>query len=188
MMHHGGNTLGFSSDLAFLPEAGVGISVVSNGRVTNAFNEAVRFRLLELLFAQPMEFDAQADFIQQSIRESMVDVVGETLPVDEAAVAPFLGAYSNPELGDLVLEWEAGALYADVGEFRMEVRVQAADEEGNGEGNGETGAGSQPGEPVYLIFDAPFTGLPLQFEQGEDDQPQVRFGEGVDEYLFTPAE
>ncbi|MCC6458419.1 MAG: beta-lactamase family protein, partial [Caldilineaceae bacterium] len=183
MMQHGGNTLGFSSDLAFLPEVGVGISVISNGRVTDAFNEAVRFRLLELLFAQPMEFDAQADFIHESIRELIVAGAEDTLPVDETAVAPFLGVYSNPELGELLLEWEDGALYADVGEFRMEVRAQAADEE-----TGEAGADSQLGDNEYVIFDAPFAGLPLQLEQAEDEQAQVRLGQGVDEYLFTLVE
>jgi hypothetical protein len=183
MMQHGGNTLGYSSALAFLPEIGVGISIISNGRVTEAFNEAVRYRLLELIFAQPMEFDAQADFMNDSIRKMMVAGAEDTQSVDEAAVAPFLGTYRNPELGELVLEWEEDALYADVGEFRMEVRAQAADEE-----TAEEGADSQPGDNEYVIFDAPFTGLPLQLEQEDDEQPQVRLGEGVDEYLFTLSE
>jgi CubicO group peptidase (beta-lactamase class C family) len=188
MMQHGGNTLGFSSDLAFLPEVGVGITVISNGRVTDAFNQAVRFRLLEMLFAQPMEFDAQADFIHESIRESMMEAVEDTLPIDEAAVRPFLDNYSNSELGELALELEDGALYADVGEFRMEVRSLAPDEEAGDEEAGEAGANSQPGENEYVIFDAPFAGLPLQLERAEDEQPQVRLGQGVNEYLFTPAE
>src|SRR5690606_37785627 len=52
MIQHGGNTLGFSSDLAFLPHAGIGISVLTNAQISDAFNEAVRFRLLELVFEQ----------------------------------------------------------------------------------------------------------------------------------------
>lgn len=130
-----------------------------------------------------MEFDAQADFIHQSIRKLTVESVQNALSVDEAAVAPFLGAYRNAELGELVLELEDGVLYADVGEFRMEVRAQAIDEEAS-----EEGAASQPGDNGYLIFDAPFAGLPLQLERAEDGQPQVRLGAGVNEYLFTPAE
>jgi hypothetical protein len=109
--------------------------------------------------------------------------VEDTQPVIEEAVAPFLATYSNPELGELVLEFEDGALYFDVGEFRMEVRAQAGDEDA-----GEAGADSQPGDYEYVIFDAPFTGLPLQLARAEDDQPQVRLGQGIEEYLFTLSE
>lgn len=197
MMQHGGNTLGFSSDLAFLPNAGVGITVISNGRVTDAFNEAVRYRLFELIFDQPMEFDAQADFINQSIRELLVAGAQDALPIDETAVAPFLGTYSNPELGELVLEVEDGALYADVGEFRMEVRAQPADDgtdeatdttESEDTEDVETDSVPHSGPTSYVIFDAPLTGLPVQFEHDDNGQPQIRLGQGVDEYLFTLAQ
>ncbi|MEZ4837281.1 MAG: serine hydrolase domain-containing protein [Caldilineaceae bacterium] len=41
MLRHNGNTFGFTSELAFLPDAGVGIVVLTNARATNIFNEAV---------------------------------------------------------------------------------------------------------------------------------------------------
>ena len=62
MLHHGGNTLGFTSDLAFLPEAGIGIVVLTNGQGTNLFNEAVRYRFLELVFEQVLKEGAHAGY------------------------------------------------------------------------------------------------------------------------------
>lgn len=38
LMSHGGNTLGFTSDFAFLPEHGLGIVMLANARGTNYFN------------------------------------------------------------------------------------------------------------------------------------------------------
>ena len=37
LVNHGGNTFGFASDLAFLPERGPGFVVLTNGQATNAF-------------------------------------------------------------------------------------------------------------------------------------------------------
>src|SRR5699024_8103135 len=45
-----GNTLGFSSDLAFLPSEGLGVSVLSNASGANAVNEAIRTRPSELVY------------------------------------------------------------------------------------------------------------------------------------------
>jgi CubicO group peptidase (beta-lactamase class C family) len=171
MLHHGGNTFGFTSDLAFLPEAGIGISVLTNGRATNAFNDGVRFRLFELLFEQPLAYDAQADFENAQMREAISGIVADALPVEADAVAPFLGSYSNPALGTLALLWENESLFADTGEFRMEVRALPAED------------GSDVSE--YVIYAAPMTGLPLRLEIGGDAQPQVILGTGIDEYLFT---
>jgi CubicO group peptidase (beta-lactamase class C family) len=53
LLHHGGNTLGFTTDLAFLPQADLGIVVLANARASDHFNQAVRFRLFELAFEQP---------------------------------------------------------------------------------------------------------------------------------------
>lgn len=171
MLHHGGNTFGFTSDLAFLPESGIGISILTNGRVTNAFNHAVRFRLFELLFDQPLEYDAQADFENNQIRKSVAGIVADALPVEADAVASFLGSYSHPALGTLALLWEDGMLVADTGEFRMEVRALPAKD---GSGISE-----------YVIYAAPMTGLPLRLKINADGQPQAILGTGVDEYTFT---
>src|SRR5688500_14884489 len=59
VLSHTGGTLGFVSEAAFLPEADLGIVILTNGGQGAAgFNFSVQFRLLELLFDQPAAFDA----------------------------------------------------------------------------------------------------------------------------------
>src|SRR5215210_4784475 len=59
IISHSGGTLGFVSEVAFLPEADLGIVLLTNGgQGAGTFNYAVQFRLFELLFDQSAEFDA----------------------------------------------------------------------------------------------------------------------------------
>ena len=189
VIHHGGNTFGFTSDLAFLPDAGIGITILTNGRASDALNQAVRFRLLELLFEQPMEYDAQADFLNQTVRGMVAEPVAEAMPVDAEAVEPFLGRYENEELGELEMVWADEKLFFDVGEFSMEVRALPAQEE-TPEGNAAeaTATPSDASATDYVIYGPPMTGIPLRLEMGEDGQSLVIFGMGVDEYTFTRVE
>ncbi len=97
---HGGNTIGFTSELAFLPEADIGISVITNAWGTNAFNEAVRTRLLELVFEQEFEADEGAAFAFETLRSQMAEMAAKVADtVDPDVVTPFLGDYENEALG-----------------------------------------------------------------------------------------
>jgi CubicO group peptidase (beta-lactamase class C family) len=89
MLQHGGNTLGFTSDLVFLPQAGIGISVLTNAQTTNAFSEAVRYRLLELLFAQEPEADAGAIFAFETLRNEFSKAFADVTEIDPAQVEPY---------------------------------------------------------------------------------------------------
>ena len=63
VISHTGGTGGFTSEIAFLPEADLGIVILSNSLsltpIALAFEFAVELRLFEILFDQPAEFDAQ---------------------------------------------------------------------------------------------------------------------------------
>ncbi len=180
MIEHGGNTLGFTSDLAFLPEAGVGISVLTNGRVTNFFNEGVRYRLLELLFDQPQNADTQIAFSYGRLGDAYAEMsadLSETL--DEAAVAPFLGRFTNEALGEIelsVVADEAG-LEVDTGGFQVTMRPLVEDSEA------DDGVASQS----FLVVEAPLTGAVLELTVDEAGTPIVVIGQGVEEYVFTPV-
>lgn len=60
LVHHGGNTFGFTSEVAFLPEAGAGIVILTNAGRANDFVQAVRARFLEVLFDLPETHHAGA--------------------------------------------------------------------------------------------------------------------------------
>lgn len=173
MIQHGGNTLGFTSDLAFLPDAGLGITVLTNARATNLFSEAVRFRLLEMIYQQPHEADALAHFAHQTIREESLRVVANIVVPDPAQVEPFLGRYINEALGEIEMRLDEGQLVMDAGEFVMEVRAQL-DDDGQVQN--------------YITYSLPLIGLPLSIEEGTSERPTLIMGAGAVSYRFTPLD
>lgn len=174
VLYHGGNTLGFTSDFAFLPEAGLGVVVLANAQGANDFVAGVRLRLLELVYGLESEIEPLLDFAQAQFESTVADVRSRTLPaVDLAEVEPFLGRYTNAALGEIALYVDEGRLYLDSGAFRSEVRP-IVDRQGRPDG--------------YITFDAPIATLPLLFERDGEGRPVVKAGQGAVSYTFTPIE
>ena len=173
-LYHSGNTVGFTSEFTLVPEADLGIVVLTNGQATNGFNGAVATRLLELLYDIPSEAEANAAFVV----EQMATSLGETRDrlretVDAGEVEPFLGRYANEALGEIVLEMEGDRLVLDAGEFRTEIRPMV----------------DRSGEfDTYVAYGVPVTGLPLELVETDDGEPSVVFGQGAMSYVFEPVE
>jgi CubicO group peptidase (beta-lactamase class C family) len=172
LIQHGGNTFGFTSDFAFLPEADLGVVVLSNARLGNLFNEGVRAHILSAIFEQESEYEALIDYIiEQS--ESSVEKLNEQIQesYDEEAVAPYLGTFSNDILGDITISEEEGKLILDVGEFISELRAYVNDD----------------GETQYITIDAPVAGTPFEFTE-EDGERVVKLDIVTDVYTFEKVE
>jgi CubicO group peptidase (beta-lactamase class C family) len=160
---HSGGTLGFSSLVTFLPESELGVVVLTNGSGNaGQMIYAVVFRLLELLFDQPAAMEAMVEANLARVasgREELLASIGE---LDPAAVTPFLGTYSNPDLGDLTLQLRVDTLTFASGPYRSALLPQMAED------------ASVAG---YLIVDPPLSGFPPQgtfvFEPGSDGQPRI---------------
>jgi hypothetical protein len=125
-----------------------------------AFTFAVQFRLFELAFDQPAEMDAHMS--------ALVEVRAAGRPqlrpsVDPAAVAPYLGRFTHPRLGEVVIGWRGALLVLDAGELASELRARAVD---------------APGASVYLLHDPPLSfyseayGATVSFAGGTDE-PRV---------------
>jgi CubicO group peptidase (beta-lactamase class C family) len=146
LQHLGATPGGFSSDLGFLPEVNLGFVVLSNAEAAAPFLKAVHYRILELAFGQPMEHDAQLIQMDDDMRQQSQAAVASTQPrIDPAAVAPYLGRYTNPTLGEIALTLEQDELICDIGAFKFELRSL-------GDGN-------------YIGWNPPGSGLPFKFEQ-----------------------
>ena len=126
MISHAGGTTGYTSQLAFLPDADLGIVILSNAFSLRpfplAFEYAVQMRLFELLFDQPSDFDAAIAALAASAPAPVA--LGQ---VDPAAVELHLGAYTNADLGDITLTLRDGRLLLDAGEVNSELRPRADD-------------------------------------------------------------
>ena len=126
MVSHAGGTTGYTVELAFLPDAGVGIVILSNAFSLRpfplAFEYAVQMRLFELLFNQPADFDAAIAALAASAPAPVA--LGQ---VDPAVVEPHLGAYTNADLGDITLTLRENRLLLDAGEVSSELLPRADD-------------------------------------------------------------
>jgi CubicO group peptidase (beta-lactamase class C family)/pimeloyl-ACP methyl ester carboxylesterase len=171
VLSHGGNTFGFSSELAFLPELDLGISILTNQRAS-AFNPSVRGRLLELLFDREPEVEAMLEFQQTQMEEARAELRESMTDIDPTAVEPFLGRWSHEALGEITLSWQDENLTLDAGEFASEIRARLSDD----------------GEIVYFLYTPPIEGLPLKLEQQEGSDPTLVLGLGVVEYTFEKQE
>jgi CubicO group peptidase (beta-lactamase class C family) len=181
---HSGGTLGFSSLVTFLPEAELGVVVLTNGSGNaGQLIYAVTFRLLELLFEQPPVMQAvvqgNLDLIE-SARAEFLTTVGQ---LDPSAATPFVGTYANPDLGDITLLLREDTLTFVAGPFRSTLLPQLAED------------GSVAG---YLAVDPPLSGFPpqmlLKLEEQADGAPRVVLtgpadgGEADLVYVFEPVE
>ncbi|MBC8098680.1 MAG: beta-lactamase family protein, partial [Armatimonadetes bacterium] len=170
LIHHGGNTFGFTSDLAFLPEVGVGIVVLTNARGSNLFNEAVRERFFELLFDQESDMQATIDFALKSGEEALAEIQAQLQPsLDKEVITPYLGTFSNDLLGDITLSLDGERLIMDAGEFTSELRAGIDDE----------------GETYYILIDPPLAGIPLDLVESEAGVPTIQIDIVTDVYTFT---
>ena len=162
LIHHGGNTFGFTSDLAFLPDAGVGIVILTNAGRANDFVHAVRARFLETLFDLPHTHHAGA-LIARTEAERRAGDLAAAQPVDPATAAAAEGRYRSDVLGTVSLRLVGDQLIFDIGAIAGEVRVD-------------------PGRPDrWIIWEGPLFTMPLAFD------PVARtliFGEGATQYAF----
>lgn len=175
LIDHGGNTLGFTSSFGFLPEIDLGVIVLTNAQGSNPFNNGVRTRLLELLFAQEAEVETALQFVYEQGLERIEELNSQIEELDPSTVEGYLGLYENEALGDFDLRLEDGELLADVGEFVMTL-LPVADED-----EPETIAG-------YLTMTPPIQGALFEFEEDENGVPVITFGAGAVSYTFTPVE
>ena len=173
VLSHGGNPLGFTSEFAFIPEAGIGIVVLTNAQGTNTFNTSVRDRLFELVFEQSDQSEALMAFALEQTERSLAEFRERLLPaVDEDAVAPYLGTFSSDVLGAITLTLEDGVLMLDAGEFRTELRPRV-----DADGDVES----------YIALSGPIPTGALDFTE-RDGERVIVLGEGLVSYTFERVE
>jgi CubicO group peptidase (beta-lactamase class C family) len=173
IISHAGNTFGFTSELAFLPEHGLGISILTNQRASS-LNQVVRVRLVELLFQEEPQIDEKLQFALDLTEESVSGLRAHMLDsIDQATVAPYLGDYTHDALGAMALSWEDGRLFMDVGEFVIDIRSKQRDD----------------GAITYSAYTpSAVAGMPVELQEDEDGNPVVVFGVGVVEYTYQKVD
>jgi CubicO group peptidase (beta-lactamase class C family) len=119
VVHHGGNNMGFTSDMYFLPEHGVGVVMLTNAGDANAFRKAVRRRLFEVLFDGKDEAARSLDFALARHREA-ADKELKNITIDPELdwLKGFVGTYKNPNLGLIAIRVDGKVGTLDAGEWK----------------------------------------------------------------------
>lgn len=181
LISHPGLTYGFNALISFLPDAGIGIVAMTNREGAGSrLNLALQFRLFELVFDQPAIIDPMMDAgvaIEAQARAALFDQLGT---VSEDTVAPYLGDYTNSDLGPMTLSLRDGKLMFTTAGARSALRPLVDD------------AGETTG---YVFVDPPWAANPpamsVALVTGSDQQPEVTLttpgdgDEGLITYVYT---
>jgi CubicO group peptidase (beta-lactamase class C family) len=168
LIQHSGATTGFSTYVAFLPEARLGVVVMTNNRPDgDAFVSAVAMRLFELAFGIPELHENAFDFAlakQKKAFESQSSMFAPEL--DLVAIAPYLGRYHNDALGDISLTLQRNLLILQTSGFATPLR-----------------ATKQQG--TYLLAEGTLAGLPIVFGKNANAEPELTLSTPLGVYQFA---
>ncbi|HEV8381302.1 MAG TPA: serine hydrolase domain-containing protein [Gemmatimonadales bacterium] len=125
VVHHGGDLIGFHSDMMWLPEQHVGAVVLTNGNPGWVLRDVFQRKLLEVLFDGRAEADADAASQAKSYYAQLAaDRRLLTVPADTAESAKLARHFHNDALGNIDVRREGGRTVFDFGEFRSEVATR----------------------------------------------------------------
>jgi len=122
VIHHGGDMIGYHSDMMWIPEARVGAVILTNGDLGPLIRSAFLRKLLEVLYNGKPEADenvttaAKNAFVQLAASRKLLAV-----PADPAAAAELATHYKNAALGDIAVTHAGGKTLFNFGEFTSEV-------------------------------------------------------------------
>ena len=122
VVHHGGDLIGFHSDMMWLPDQNVGAVILTNADPGWILRTAYRRKLLEVLFDGKPEADAQ---VAAQAKAYYDDLAAErkllTVPADPAESAKLAPHYVNAALGDITVTHPGAATVFDFGEWKSPV-------------------------------------------------------------------
>ncbi|WP_242353932.1 MULTISPECIES: serine hydrolase [unclassified Anaeromyxobacter] len=122
VVHHGGDMIGYHSDMIWLPGQAVGAVILTNGDPGWALRDVFRRKLLEVLFDGRPEADAQATAAAKTFFDELAaERKLLTVPADTVESARLARRYASPALGSIAVIRSGAATVFDFGEWRSEV-------------------------------------------------------------------
>jgi len=122
IVHHGGDMIGYHSDMIWLPEQNVGAVVLTNGDPGWLIRTRFRRKLLEVLFDGRPEADAQLEADAKSFFAALAaDRKLLTISADKNESAKLAKRYTNAALGEIAVSQSGAATIFDFGEWKSEV-------------------------------------------------------------------
>ncbi len=122
VVHHGGDMIGFHSDMIWLPEQQVGAVVLTNGDPGWLIRSGFRRKLQEVLFDGRPEADSElAAAAKTFFAQLAADRKTLVVPANAQDAAKLGTRYNNAALGDLAVQRAGPKTVFDFGEWQSEV-------------------------------------------------------------------
>jgi CubicO group peptidase (beta-lactamase class C family) len=122
VVHHGGDLIGYHSDMIWLPQQNVGAVILTNGDPGWLIRLRFRRKLLEVLFDGHPEADALLEADAKSFFASMAaERKLLVVPADSGESSKLARHYSNASLGDIAVNTSGPSTIFDFGEWKSEV-------------------------------------------------------------------
>jgi CubicO group peptidase (beta-lactamase class C family) len=125
VVHHGGDMIGYHSDMIWLPQQNVGAVILTNGNPGWLIRSRFRRKLLEVLFDGRQEAD---NLLAADAKSYFAEIAAErkllTVPADATQRAKLAKHYSNASLGKIDVSTSGGETYFDFGEWKSEVATK----------------------------------------------------------------
>jgi CubicO group peptidase (beta-lactamase class C family) len=122
VVHHGGDMIGYHSDMIWIPEQNVGAVILTNGDPGWLIRTRFRRKLLEVLYDGRAEADAQLAADAKTFYSALAaDRKLLVIPADPAESRKLAQHYSNAALGNIAVSTSGPSTIFDFGEWKSEV-------------------------------------------------------------------
>src|SRR5215472_15640817 len=126
VIHHGGNTLGFSADMYFLPDSGFGAVVLTNAFAAVEFLAAMRQKIRELLFGAEPRAEEIVETAKMAKADSLTRLQTRVKADAESTawIEEILGTYRSTELGGAHISRNDRAYQVDFDEWSSDMAAE----------------------------------------------------------------
>jgi CubicO group peptidase (beta-lactamase class C family) len=122
VVHHGGDLIGYHSDMMWLPQQNVGAVILTNGDPGWLIRSRFRRKLLEVLFDGHAEADA---LLEADAKSFFATMAAERkllmIPADASESAKLARHYANASLGEIAVSTSGPPTIFDFGEWKSEM-------------------------------------------------------------------
>jgi CubicO group peptidase (beta-lactamase class C family) len=168
VVHHGGDMIGYHSDMMWLPEQKVGAVILTNANPGWILRNAFQRKLLEVLFDGRPEADADVAAQAKSFYDQLAaDRKLLTIPAASEDAAKLAPHYVNDALGDITISHDGPKTVFDFGEWHSEMATR-----------------HNPDGSVSFITTAPGADG-FEFVVGSGPKPSLIIRDAQHEYVFT---
>lgn len=171
VVQHGGDLLGYHSNMFWLPELGIGATILTNSDSGVLLRGPFQRKLMELLFDGKPEAD-EALRLAAVDRNARIRKERERLviPPEPAAVSQLAAGYSNGSLGQIAVRRQGSDLVFDFGEWKSRMATRRNDD----------------GSTSFITIDPGVGGFDFVVD-ARDGRPSLVMRTAQQEYRFVPA-